>query len=59
MRRGVQLHPLYLMSPFWNLADHPVNYHLYTSENDGSQTTDTVSKPILPNGDSGHESRLT
>ena len=34
-------------------ADHPVNYHLYTSENDGPQTTDTVSKSTLTNKDSG------
>ena len=51
--RGVQFHPLYLMSLFSNFADHPVNYHLYTSENDGPQTTDTVSKSTLTNKDSG------
>ena len=57
--RGVQIHPLYLITQFWNLADHPVNYHLYTSENDGSQTTNTFSKPTLPNGDSGEGQKQT
>ena len=38
---------------FWNFAHLPVNYHLYNSENDGSQTTDTFSKITLFNRHSG------
>ena len=41
--------------PYWNFAHPPVNYHLYTSENGGSQATDTVSKSTLLHMDSGEE----
>ena len=57
--RGVQFCPLYLMPPFWNSADPPVNCHLYTSEDDGPHITDTVSKPTLFNRDSSQGRKQT
>ena len=47
------------MPPFRNFADAPRNYHLYTSEKDGFQNTDTVSNLAILNKDSGQGQKQT